>query len=363
MKYTHITEGKARFFVPAGRIYDAEVFYNPVAQENRNISVCCAQVFQRMLGEPLNICDLLSASGASGLRYAKEVSGVKSVTLNDKNPSAAKLIKKNITLNKLAKTCKASHRDANALLSENIYNYVDVDPFGTPILYMDSAARGAFWHGMLAVTATDQAPLSGTYPNACLRKYGVRSMKTDYYAELGVRILITSIIRACARHEKSFVPHLSFATQHYFRVFGRIWHGAGEADKMLRQFGHVMHCFSCGNRRLGSAETRCSCGRDFTVAGPLYLGPLNDHEFVDSVKREMSKRGFPLELIQEISYEIDQPIYYDLHYLYKKTKVHPRKMEEILELLEDKGFVASRTHFCPTAIKTNASFEELKKLM
>src|SRR3990170_1628488 len=212
-----IKEGKIEIF------QDKEVFYNPLAELNRDLSVSALQVFQKQTKLKLNILDALAATGVRGIRYAKEVKGIKEMVLNDKNPRAVKLIKRNVKLNK-AGTCKTERKDANILLREKIFNVIDLDPFGSPNVFLDSAAKSIWHKGFLMVTATDTAPLCGTYPEACLKKYGIESIKTDFYNELGIRILITHIMQNVFRYERAFVPVFVLANKHYFRVFGKIDH-------------------------------------------------------------------------------------------------------------------------------------------
>lgn len=335
MELRKIREGKIVLWTPAERKYDADVFFNPEAELVRNISVSALQVFQKSFGK-IDVCDALSGTGARGLRYAKEVKGIKNVIMNDKNPLAVKLIKKNIKLNKL-KNCKASWKNANILMDSNVFQVIDLDPFGSPVEFMDSAARSIYHKGFLMVTATDTAPLCGTYPMACLRKYGIKSVKTEYYAELGMRILITNIILALARHDLAFVPVLSVASTHYFRIFGKIGH-AGEIEKLLKQFGFKNKC------------------------GPIYLGKIQDKKFCKEVLEECIKRNFKKEekLMKTISEEIDAPFYHDLHRI---IKGEIPKSDILIKALRKDKFKVSRTHFCSTGIKTNASLDELKGII
>lgn len=55
--------------------------------------------------------------------------------------------------------------------------------------------------------------------------------------------------------------------------------------------------------------------------------------------------------------------YYDLHSLARKTKIEIPKIEILIKKLKDKGFKASRTHFCLTAVKTDADYKEFLKLI
>lgn len=332
-----ITEGKVKAYVPE-KTYGSDVFYNPEAKLTRDISVAALQVFKNHFDGKLDVLDALSASGIRGLRYAKEV-GVR-VVLNDKNPLSFNLIKKNIRLNK-CKNCVASKKDANLLMRENVYNVIDLDPFGPPVQFLDSAARSIYHKGFLAVTATDMTALCGAFPEACLRKYGLRSKRTDYYAELGIRILISAVIRALAIYDRAFVPVLSFTSKHYFRVFGRIEH-SGEIKKLLKEFKYV------------------------EGVGLVYLGKIQDRKFCKEVLKEIEKRKFDkseAKLLRAIISEVDIPFYFDLHSLAKKYKIELIKTDEIIKKLKKKGFKSSRTHFSYTSIKTDASEKELLKVL
>jgi tRNA (guanine26-N2/guanine27-N2)-dimethyltransferase len=362
MKFNKIREGDVEIFAPEGRIYDTSVFYNLEGELNRDISVSALQVFQREFKNKITVCDALAASGIRGLRYAKEVSGVKKAVLNDKNPKAVKLIKKNIKENRLSKKCLAINDDASILLRKNVFISIDLDPFGSPNVFMDSAARSIYHKGFLAVTATDQSALAGTYPDACLRKYGIKTVKTEFYNELGIRILISFIILTMARYDRAFIPLLSFSDKHYYRVFGKIEH-AGKISYLLKQFKYVSYC-PCGNREAEIKE-RCCCGRDFNIIGPIYLGKISDKNFCKKVLIDIKKRNFKLQkeemkLLRLLIDEADTPaFYFDLHLISKILKKQPPRIENLIKELKSKGFKVSRTHFSPVAIKTNADIKSL----
>jgi tRNA (guanine26-N2/guanine27-N2)-dimethyltransferase len=344
-------------------VQEKGVFYNPAGELLRDISVSALQVFQKQAKIKLNICDALSATGIRGIRYSKEVKGIKEVVLNDKNPVAVKVMKKNIKLNKL-KNCRIEKKDANMLLREKVFNVIDLDPFGSPNVFMDSASKSIWHKGFLMVTATDTAPLCGTYPKTCLRKYGIESIKTDFYNELGIRILTTFIMLNVFRYERTFIPVLVLANKHYFRIFGRIEH-LGKASKILDDFGYVMYC-QCGNRKYGEIKEKCFCGREFRICGKIYLGSIIDKKFCREMIKDLEKRKFrmgkeELKILNVAKNEVNIPFYYDIHRLAKILKIKELpKIEEIIKKLKKKGFKASRTSLDFTGIKTDASFRELK---
>jgi tRNA (guanine26-N2/guanine27-N2)-dimethyltransferase len=227
---------------------------------------------------------------------------------------------------------------------------------------MDSAARSIYHKGFLAVTATDQSALAGTYPESCLRKYGIKPIKTEFYNELGIRILISFIILTLARYDRAFIPLLSFASKHYYRVFGKIEH-AGQISDLLKNFKYVSYC-SCGNRKIGVNE-KCFCGKNFMLLGPIFVGNICDEKFCKKVLIDAKKRNFRLKkeeekLLRFLIEEADSPaFYFDLHHLAKVLKKEPPRIEVLTKKLKEKGFKVSRTHFCPTAIKTDANLKEI----
>lgn len=367
MKLRKIQEGRVKVWISERDTYEAPIFFNPEAELNRDISVCALQTFQKKSKLKLNVLDALSATGIRGLRYTKEISGIKSVTLNDKNSVAFKIIKKNIKENRLKKKCIATNKDANILMRENVFNVIDLDPFGSPNIFMDSAARSIYHKGFLAVTATDTAPLSGTYPEACFKKYGIKSIRSEFYPELGIRILISFIMLILARYDRAFVPLLSLATRHYFRVFGKIEH-VGRIKDLLKEFGYVNYCPTCGYRSLGKIESSHRY-HIFRNCGPVYLGNINDRKFCKNVFKELKKRKFRLKKEEErlLNFLVEESampaFYFDLHHVGKVLKIPIPKTEEVMRKLKKKGYKVSRTHFCLTAIKTDADFEKLKKII
>lgn len=354
-------------------ISSASVFYNPEMELNRDLSVASIAAFSQIMlsrrhMELTNITyvDGLSASGIRGIRIAKEV-GL-NVTLNDWSEEAYKLIRENVAINELTDKVSICLGNANALLHKERYNIVDIDPFGSPTTYLDAACSSAV--NMLAVTATDTAPLCGAHLNSGIRKYSAVPLNLEYHSEMGLRILLGMIARDLARHEKSMHPMLCHATRHYVRTYLEVQKGANKADKCLKHLGFIAHCEKCTARSLhyGLAvhiPEKCEvCGEGTSIAGPLWLGPLHSREFCDSVlvqlaKRELRKKEPALKIVELCRNELDIPTFYDQHLLTKKLGISAMPMEDLLKELTADGFKASRTHFSGTSFKTNAPFEKI----
>jgi tRNA (guanine26-N2/guanine27-N2)-dimethyltransferase len=172
MTFIEITEGRTILLIPRIEKLSRKniVFYNPHMEFSRDISIAIARILK-----PKRFCDLLAGSGARGIRIANETGC--ETTVNDINPEAFKLIERNKELNKV--DVNATNLDANQLLSREKFNFIDIDPFGPPVHFIDSALRSIRDKGVLAVTATDTSALCGTYPKACRRKYDATPLKTD----------------------------------------------------------------------------------------------------------------------------------------------------------------------------------------
>ena len=349
-----VVEGKAQLYVPDESLTrTSETFYNPAMEHQRNVTIACV----RLAGSK-DALDPLAATGIRGIRLLKEAN-VDSVVFNDASSAAIKLVRRNIALNKIKKSSyEISRKDANELfLEKRRYNFVDIDPFGSPIKFLRSVSYALRKDSLLGVTATDSGALAGKFAEACFRRYGVFVCATDFPKELGVRVLITSILKNLATHDMTFEPLYSHAN-HYFRVIGRVSYGP---DKNTRAIKMVSYCQRCHNRKIGVESVCDNCKGEMKHIGPIWTGKIHDREFC---KRLLETFEFPgkkeIELAAE---EIDQPFYYDLHALAQSLKTSPPRMEKLIEKLRAKGFEASRTHLELRAVKTNAGINDLTKIV
>jgi tRNA (guanine26-N2/guanine27-N2)-dimethyltransferase len=339
-----IKEGKIEIEIPTYKkiCKKMPVFYNPIKTFDRSVSVIFLKTFRRMVKKRLSVADLLAASGIRGLRFATEVNGLKEVFLNDINTSAFKTIIKNVLRNneKLRCAIKISNMDANFFLfsERKFFDYIDLDPFGSPVPFLDACVRFIKRNGILAVTATDTAALCGSKREACLRKYGANVKKLEFYPELGIRVLAQAVIKQAARYEIALNPVFCHATKHYYRIYFKQDIGANRTDEKLREIGLLN-----GN-------------------GPLWLGSIFDEKFIENMCEEAKKTGdFNLikflETIKEET-KIKVPFYFTTKQF--RLKKEPR-LNDLINQLNESGFKAARTHFDPKGFRTNANFEEIKE--
>jgi tRNA (guanine26-N2/guanine27-N2)-dimethyltransferase len=368
-----INEGSVTIEVPdfSKVSSSAPVFYNPVMEFNRDVSVLAVQAFQRILDREISVADTFSGSGIRAIRYLVEVDGVSEAAANDINPLAVECIEHNSELNSVYPM--VSREDAAIFLRGNPgrFDVIDVDPFGTPAPFMDSAAASARNRSLLAVTATDTSGLCGTYIKPCLRKYSSRPLKTEYCHETGLRILAGFTAMNLARYSKGASFLLSHSSQHYMRIYARVRRGAGRADETLKNIGYMLHCFSCLHHeyvRGVPEDRRCPiCGGKMDAAGPLWVGELHDEKFIGSMMAEAKNKTLNrsedvLKLLKTCIGEVGMPPgFYDVHEVCSKLGVSAPPLMDVMGGLEEAGFRVSRTHIRPTGIKTDAGIREIEE--
>lgn len=104
-----INEGKAVI-----EFRDTEVFYNPVQEFNRDLSIAVISSFikKNPLNTKVKIAEALSATGLRAIRYALEIDGLHSIVANDIDSNACNFIRSNIHGNKVTDKVFVNNDDA-----------------------------------------------------------------------------------------------------------------------------------------------------------------------------------------------------------------------------------------------------------
>lgn len=327
---------------------NGNVFFNEQMAFNRDVSV----MFLRSLTkERITVCDAMTATGSRAVRIANEVPNTV-VTANDINPDAIPYINANIQLNNLS-NCKASNRNMHSLLAEESFDYVDLDPFGSPAPFIQSAIIGCRKNGILAITATDTAPLAGAHAIKCRRRYQSEPIRGYMCHEGGLRILMCTIAKELAKFDRGMKPLLSFYADHYFRTYIQVLEGAEAADRTLAQLGYM------GYDPLNLERSTSFRYDPQHVAGPFWLGPLHDKDAINRMTPENTateKRC--IKMLDIWKNELDEVFLYDMSELSSHTKLSPPKLEDMIDALNMSGH-ASKTHICPTSFKTDLTTKEV----
>ena len=338
-----VVEGKAKILLNS-------TFYNPRMEFCRDLDMLVFQHFKSR-----ELLDAMAGTGIRGIRTKLEA-GYETVVFNDRSKSAVETIKENLRLNGL--TAEVYCKDACILMRERRFEHVDVDPFGSPAKFVDSACFCAKKY--LSVTATDTAALCGSAVGAGLRKYSTYLVKTDVFHETGIRNLIGFIVKNATKYDKVPVPIFSFIKEHYYRVYFEIRKSKSLASKIYSQIGFLFYCPYCHSKQIAGNEggfSKCRCGGTCVILGPIWLGKLKSDKFVSGVER--SAEGKLKNFIQKIKNEVDSPTVYNLRHISSKLKIDVPKTSFVVGKLRDEGYEASPTHYCGYCVKTNASLEQI----
>ena len=360
-----VREGAVTIEVPETRHGASEgsgdgVFYNPVQELNRDVTVA-------VLNTVADECDsYLDAMTASGIRAVRAAGAGYSVTGCDVDERAIDLARQNLERNGL--DGEIHHRNVNAHMHETTHDVVDLDPFGTPIPFADAAFRSA--RRYVCVTATDTAPLCGAHFESGVRSYGAVPRNTEFHAEMGLRVLLSALVRTAARYDIAATPVLSHVSSHYVRTYLRLDGGARAADRRIEKLGYIDHCQRCLWRDheatlIADPIVECpECGQSTWTAGPVWLGPSHDAEFVsqvaDNLDESFGTASKSSDLLSTIAGELHRPTHYDQHRIYKRWNEPSIAMDEFLDRLHEAGYEASRTHYGGTTFKTDADVTEIK---
>lgn len=304
---------------------DMPVFYNKDMKLNRDLTIYFLKAidFKGKIGLPL------AGSGIRALRIAKDFEC--DILCNDKRNNFEKVMEDNQKLNDLK--VQVYNEDANIFMLKNKpFEFIDIDPFGTPNPFLDSAIQSLKSKSYLAVTATDTGALCGSYPSACLRKYWAKPLRNHEMHEIGLRILIRKIQLVGSQHDMALTPVYCISHLHYMKVFFEVKKGRKICDSLLKRHGL------------------------YKESGPMWLGNLFNKELALAIS-DMSENKL-LELVK-VESQVDRVGFYDVHQIAKKNKIKSiPKMEEILA--KSNG---TRTHFTPTGVKTNMKEKEFEELI
>ncbi|KAK9806734.1 hypothetical protein WJX72_000916 [[Myrmecia] bisecta] len=418
--YTVLTEGEASILQRGN-----DVFYNPAQIINRDISIAVLRYFVKQRAEEIksgklkrprqrggptpgaadkaeakdpgsiHILEGLAASGLRSLRYAMEIQGVSQVDANDLDSEALEAMKRNIDYNgAAAQRVKPHQGDARVVMlqSPGVYDAVDLDPYGSPTHFLDSAVQSVSEGGLLLVTATDMAVLCGNNGEACWAKYGSYPLHRPYCHEMALRILLATIESHANRYKRHIVPVVSLSIDFYVRVFVRVYTSAAAVKDSATKLAYVYQSTGCDSfflQRVGrksmknksvkhlpgqapAVPQQCpETGGNFVMGGPYWAEPIHDMAWVNGILADVqAQRGqYPAyakvhSILTAVSEELaDVPLYFNVHDICKTIHCTPPRAEVLRSALVNAGYRVSSTHANPLGIKTDAPWAVIWDIM
>jgi len=348
---------------PAAKSKDS-VFHNPAmaGSRTRSVLLMAHAIESGMLGDSeIRALDGLSASGLRARRWLNELPSNSSsrliATVGDMEQNAldwamkteAEFPSKNGEFNSLLGDLRAS------VISQG-WHWVDIDPFGSPVPFLDTAIQSLARRGVLEVSATDTAALTGSSKNPLMRRYGARVRLDKLKHDSGLRVLMATVARAAARHDRSIIPLLAIWDSHHLRVSVRVLRLMEGANNLESSLGWRVY-----NPTKEEVEASTNSGllpedsgtdlpircflplshpvarEDKRVSGPMWIGPMGDKDVMASMTVERS-----LELCGAIYSENDIA-----NWSQKNVELENRKIARAVRNIAEESEAIETTHLVP----------------
>ncbi|KAF8096848.1 hypothetical protein N665_0299s0012 [Sinapis alba] len=346
--------------------------------------------------QPPKVLEALSASGLRALRYAREIEGIGQVVALDNDLASVEACQRNIKFNGSLAISKVEshHTDARVhmLTHPNEFDVVDLDPYGSPSIFLDSAIQSVADGGLLMCTATDMAVLCGGNGEVCYSKYGSYPLRGKYCHEMALRILLASIESHANRYKRYIVPVLSVQMDFYVRVFVRVYTSASAMKNTPLKLSYVYQCIGCDSFHLQPvgrslpknnsvrylpaigpvvAQECNHCGKKYNMGGPIWSAPMHDQEWVTSILNSVKsmKDRYPAydriyAVLTTVSEELlDVPLFLSLHNLCATLKCISPSAAMFRSAVINANYRISGTHVNPLGMKTDAPMEVIWDIM
>ncbi|MCL5730508.1 MAG: tRNA (guanine-N2)-dimethyltransferase [Candidatus Thermoplasmatota archaeon] len=316
-------------------------FYNRLQSLNRDITVLIVSALK-----PSHYMDAFGGSGVRGIRIGLET-GTESF-IAEKNRSSYLAILENIKNNGLS--IASYNGDFIRAIREYQFDFVDLDPYGTVVPYLDETINFMKKPGYLGITATDLSALTGSSQGSLRRRYGSSVKPGLWMHENGIRNLISYVARRAAANDCSITPLLSFWKGHYYRLFVRLIRGRKGADRMLNYIGRF--------------EMSTVSVKESDFIGPIWLGKMNSAEMLNSltVPDYLKKRDLEI-LLDRLKNEDRMILFYDTRDLYSGKPVINSMESVILAIKDSLDRDVFPTHFSTTGIKTDCKRDDVMKAL
>ena len=225
--------------------------------------------------------------------------------------------------------------DLRKTVLEHGRHWVDIDPYGSPLPFLDTAVQSLARRGVMEVSATDSAALTGSSKNALLRRYGARVLTDGLAHDSGLRVLLATVARTAARHERSIEPLMSIWESHHLRVSIRVVRTVEGANQVEDSLGwrissptadEVSLSISAGlhpETTLDSLPMHCFLPlshpverSDKRVSGPLWIGSIGQSEAMASLTEERA-----LEICGPIASQADAVGWSERDFEYERRRI------------------------------------------
>jgi tRNA (guanine26-N2/guanine27-N2)-dimethyltransferase len=293
-----------------------EVFHNSVMAGSRTRSVLLLHHFLNNSYFPEGPIRLLDGLGASGIRARRLITELPSeqssrldVHVCDILPESLSWVEKNAELFHPQHPLKLIQGDLRSRVLEGGWHWIDLDPYGSPMPFLDPVIQALSRNSILEVSATDTAALTGSSKGPTMRRYGAFVRTDDWAHDSGLRVLLANIARIAARHDRAIQPLLSVWESHHLRVSVSVQRSKQKASAVEKNIGWRvinpssdelkssidagLHSHGCADR----SQPFCFLPfrhpvnhKDRRISGPLWTGPLMSPEVLLSFNQDLIEK-------------------------------------------------------------------------
>ena len=318
---------------------------------DRDLAVAVVRALRALGSELRTGWEMTAATGVRGVRLVREAGPFDCFTLTETHPEAFAVLRENSRA--LAGLRPLLHDAREVPPEPSEFDYVDLDPYGTPVPFVPAAFSSVRTGGLLAVTATDMMVLAGAQPAVCRERYGAAPVRGRLGTEGGLRILLAYLAREARALHRRIVPRLGYVGEHHVRAYVSVPAADASADPIAP---------------IDPAEWPGPPVGGRGPLGPLWLGPLFDPVLVRALtvppaaerKRELTAL---LDRFREESL-VDVPFYFEANTLARSLHLpRPPPLASLLPALRARGFRAARTHVRPGGFRTNAPRARVEEIV
>ncbi len=305
-------------------------FLNADQRFNRDLTVSFLNTFK-----PHLYLDGFSATGIRGLRAEKEA-GIRAVMV-ERNRKAFEILRRNLESN--SSTSEAYNDTFESIVSKFKFDFIDVDPYGDVVPYVDVSLNYVKNRGYIGFTATDLSVLTGSLKENTARRYGSVVANNSMRHEMGIRNLIGFIARHAVSMERGIRVMLSAYHGHFYRIILQILKGSGEAKKTAEKIGYF------------NPSKEISELYDHIDYGPIWIGPLEEAFTVCTLAiPETVSEEYGMHL-NGLIYEDTGIFFDDVGEIFSMAKMNLPSIRKVLDFGNEKGLEIHRTHFSNTGVK------------
>ena len=225
--------------------------------------------------------------------------------------------------------------DAKLAMADASYQWIDIDPFGSPVPFIDSAIQSLARTGVLEVTATDTAALTGSSLSSQKRRYDSQGIVDDYAHDDAVRVLLGLIAKVAAMHDRVIKPILSLFDGHHVRVSVLVKTSKEGASDFQNNIGYRLRCQDLPYKFIKYPDSK----QIKNSSGPLWTGPLMDRDIAGRMTVENA-----IQTCLPSEKELEKLTDGDLEWIEKDVEYAAREMVRSVKHIADAADLLSREH-------------------